>query len=265
MSKAVQNRSASLGLDEDEDQENMPPFTPTQKSALVTVGHRVVLAGAHSVSVVQRHTPLHELQELPNVINMHNEYGGSIEVSPARSATSQTESNVSVQHMELFERFRDFLLHDRTFYDQFKKVHQSELLEDAMRKQQEKMADLEEYTKWVTHACSIRNIEDFVIKRMREALKIPEKAQLTMPPIVDRFIAQYSFPIVSNQDLQSLKSSQLRTDTNRLFHPDIIDDEEKINRIWRVLKSTIDDVQTCERYERLLQFGRGFGELRKKM
>lgn len=64
-------------------------------------------------------------------------------------------------------------------------------------------------------------------------------------------IAQYSFPIVTKPDLQSLKSSQLRTDANRTFHLDIIDDEEKINRIWKVLKSTIDDIRTCERHERL--------------
>ncbi len=261
---SVHNRFAALGLDEDEAPENIPPLTPTQKSDLVSVHHRVVLAGAHSVSVVQRHTPLHELQELPNIINMHNEYRGSIEVSPARSATSQTESNVAVQHMEWYERFRDFLLHDRTFYDQFKRVHEPELLEDAIRKQEEKAADLEEFTKWVTHAYGIRNIEDFAIKRMRKALKIPEKAQVTHATVVDRFIAQYSFPVVTKQDLQSLKSSQLRTDANRTFHLDIIYDEEKINRIWRVLKSTIDDVQTRERYERLLRFGRGMGELIKK-
>ena len=70
---------------------------------------------------------------------MHNEFGGSIEVSPARSVISQAESNVSVQHMEWCERFRDFLLlHDRTFYEQFKTIHESELLGNAIRKTRRK-------------------------------------------------------------------------------------------------------------------------------
>ena len=47
------------------------------------------------------------------------------------------------------------------------------------------MIDLEEYTKWVTHAYDIRNIEDFAMIRMKKALKILEKAQVTPATIVD--------------------------------------------------------------------------------
>lgn len=77
---------------------------------------------------------------------------------------------------------------DRIFYDRFKEVHQSELREDVVRQLEEKMANLEECINWRAHAHGIRNIEDFAMKRMRKALKIPAKTQVKHATIVDRFI-----------------------------------------------------------------------------
>lgn len=131
----------------------------------------------------------------------------------------------------------DFVIFSNTIgFFMINSKNQSELREDVVRQLEEKMANLEECTNWMAHAQGIRNIEDFAMKKMRKALKIPEKIQVAHATVVARFIikyiSQYSFPIVTNLDLQSLKSSQPRTDANRIFRLDIIDDEEKIDRIW---------------------------------
>jgi hypothetical protein len=41
---------------------------------------------------------------------------------------------------------------------------------------EEKMTDLEQYTKWVTHTYDIQNIEDFAMVRMKKVLKISESS-----------------------------------------------------------------------------------------
>jgi hypothetical protein len=41
-------------------------------------------------------------------------------------------------------------------------------------------------------------------------------------------------------------------------------DEDKMNRIWNVMKDEIEDKEIRDRYYRLLQFGKGRGEVKKR-
>ena len=99
---------------------------------------------------------------------------------------------------------------------------------------------------------------------MKRELKLPITVKISNAVLIDRFIANYTFPIVNMKDLNYLKSSSLRKQANEAFHLNVETDEDKMNQIWSVMKDEIKDKETRDRYYRLLQFGKGRGEVKKR-
>ena len=230
------------------------PSPPERKSdGCVKVKHRLDLTDTHSQSVVPRHTPIAILESLPAVTNLQEVFGGSIDVSPARSANSDTEVRVTHSLQELVS--------------QITLAVRAEVKGEVEHAVEEKLArkfdDLDEGVRWIYFYHGIRNIEDFCIKRMRKELNIPTRTDITYSEIVDRFHAKFNYADVSKSDLMSLKDSKSRTVANTIFHLDVQSDVE-VSRMWRLIQPTFREDAERKRYERLLQFGRTRTAITKK-
>jgi len=234
-----------------EDPSTLSP--PERKSdGCVKVKHRLDLTDTHSQSVVPRHTPIATLESLPAVTNLQEVFGGSIDVSPAKSANSDTEVRVTHNLQELVSQIT---------------AVRAEVKGEVERAVEEKLArkfdDLDEGVRWVSFYHGIRNIEDFCIKRMRKVLNIPTRTDITYSEIVDRFHAKFNYAGVSKSDVMSLKDSKSRTVANSIFHLDVQSDAE-VSRMWRLIQPTFREDAERKRYERLLQFGRARTAITKK-
>ena len=191
-------------------------------------------------------------------------YGGCIEVSPPGSANSQTESNVVVPHMDLIQSVKKAILNDRSFLQEFKEKYEKEIMEGIKQKLDQKASLLTDFTTWTITFMETRNIEDWALTRMKKELKLPISIKISPALLIDRFVTNYTFPIVNLKDLDYLKSSPLRKQANEVFHLNVDTDEDKMNRIWNVMKDEIEDKGMRVRYYRLLQFGKGRGEVKKR-
>jgi len=139
--------------------------------------------------------------------------------------------------------------------------------EEVERAVDEKLArkfdDLDEGVRWVYFYHGIRNIEDFCVRRMRRALNIPNRTDITYSEIVDRFHAKFNYAGVTKSDLLSLKDSKSHTAVNTVFHLDVQSDAE-VSRMWRLIQPIFRKDAERTRYERLLRFGRGRSVITKK-
>ena len=238
--------------------------TPQNKSETVHIRHGVRISGTEQTRIVDRHTSLEELHTLPNVLNMQSVCEGSIQVSPSPSANSHPESNIFVPHMQLIKSLKNAILNDRSFQQEFIEKYEEEILEGIKQKLDQKTSLLSDYMTWNMTFMTTRNIEDWALMRMKRELKLPITVKISNDVLVDRFIANYTFPIVNMKDLNYLKSSSLRKQANEAFHLNVETDEDKMNQIWSVMKDEIKDKETRDRYYRLLQFGKGRGEVKKR-
>jgi hypothetical protein len=231
------------------------PSPPERKpDDSVNIKHRLDLRDTHSVSVVPRHTPIDTLESLPAVTDLQEVFGGSIDISPARSATSDTEVRVTHSLQELVS--------------QITQAVRAEVKGEVQRAVDEKLAskfdDVDEGLRWVYYYHGIRNIEDFCLKRMRNVLNISSKTDMTYSEIVDLFHAKCNYAGVSKSDVMSLKDSKSRTAANTIFHLDVNSDDE-VSRMWRLMQPTFREDAERRRYERLLQFGRSRTAISKKV
>lgn len=75
-------------------------------------------------------------------------YGGGIEVSPAGSANSHSESNVVVPHMDLIQSVKNAILCDPSFLQEFKEKYEEEIMKAIEQKLDQKASLLSDYTIW---------------------------------------------------------------------------------------------------------------------
>lgn len=230
------------------------PSPPERKSdGCVEVKHRLDLTDTHSQSVVPHHTPIATLESLPAVTSLHEVFGGSIDISPARSASSDTEVRVIHSLQELVSQIASDVCAEV-------KGEVERAVEERLGR---KFDDLDEGVRWAYFYHGIHNIEDFCIKRMRNALNIPMETDITYSEIVDRFHAKFNYAGVSKSDLMNLKDSKSHTIANIVFHLDVQSDAE-VSRMWRLIQPTFREEAERKRYERLLQFGRARTAITKK-
>jgi len=109
----------------------------------------------------------------------------------------------------------------------------------------------------------IRNIEDFCVTRMKKALNSPPRTDVSYSEIIDRFHSKFNYDGVLESDLMSLKDSKSRTVANAVFHLDFRSDDQ-VSKMWRLIQPTFREDAERNRYERLLQFGRGRTSITKK-
>ena len=184
-----------------------------------------------------------------------------------RRAKNKASADVKVTRFEvnLHLPFQDLLSQMTTDFDQKLSSMRVELEEKIDIKL---AAHLEKQEKWVRvlhRGQGIRNIEDWAIGRMKRELKMPKKTKRSYAQIITQFISEFDFSTVKKSDLQSLKSSQGRTDANSVFHISLFhSSDEDINELWKLIKPSLSEEEEGK-YERLMQFGRGKTAIQKKL
>ena len=224
---------------------------------LVEITHKVELIDTYITSMIPRHTPMADITEPKTVQSMQNSFGGSVHVSPARSAMSETEVNLHLPFQDLLAQMNN------DFNQKFRslKVELEEKMDTKLA------VHLEKQEKWIRvldRGQGIRNIEDWAIGRMKRELKIQNKTKRSYTQIIDQFVSEFNFSIVKESDLQSLKNSQGRTDANSIFHISLShNSDEEIDELWKLTKPSLSEKEKGK-YERLMQFGRGKTAIQKK-
>jgi rRNA maturation endonuclease Nob1 len=230
------------------------PDTPSSASQ-VEVKHRLDLVDTHSISTVPRLTPAPELQNLSPAQAMQASFGGNIVVSPAKSATSETEVRVESSFQETLERIRRDMQEELSRDLKSAIAIEVQKVETRFSQQDVRMSRL-------YHGYGVCNIEDFCIQRMKRIMNIPKKEKVIYTELLREFTRKYKASIVSVEDLKTLSRSIAHEEANDLFHIDIdLEDPEEVDDIWKVTKLTLPE-QDRGRYERLLAFGRGDSDVR---
>jgi len=98
---------------------------------------------------------------------------------------------------------------------------------------------------------------------MKKALNSPPRTDVSYSEIIDRFHSKFNYDGVLESDLMSLKDSKSRTVANAVFHLDFRSDDQ-VSKMWRLIQPTFREDAERNRYERLLQFGRGRTSITKK-
>jgi hypothetical protein len=191
---------------------------------------------------VPRHTPAAQLAEIPEIKELADGFGGNINISPARSACTETEIRVETSFMDLVRRMKT----------EIKDEIQSHMAETYSTKREN------EYVVLVAKYASIRSIEDWCLDRMKRIAKI--KRDAPHKQTVEEFLKSYNAIDVPKEYLLSLKSSAARDITIDFIHVNPSDDE-LVNSLWTSLKCQLseDDVQ---KYKALMEFGRGYTHVR---
>jgi len=117
---------------------------------LVEITHKVELIDTYMTSMIPRHTPMADLTEPKTVQSMQNSFGGSVHVSPARSAMSETEVNLHLPFQDLLTQMKN---------DLFSSL-QMELENKVDAKVDAKLAaHLEKQEKWIRVWIEVRESE----------------------------------------------------------------------------------------------------------
>jgi hypothetical protein len=111
---------------------------------------------AEGVKFVARHSPVSELVKLLEVKSLAEAVGGQVKVSPAKSATSDTEIRIKSSFTQLLQRIKD----DRKFEEQEERISRK------LKEHEEQMSNIyltqreAEYVIRVSKNASMRCIED---------------------------------------------------------------------------------------------------------
>jgi hypothetical protein len=213
------------------------------------------LADTVSTSKVLRHTSIHDLESLSPPRNLQSAFGGTIVVSPAKSAASDTEATVVSSWGEAIERAKMELRAEfQSKFDQ----HTS-----AITKVGSQVVQHDIFVSKLARAWTIRNVEDACIARMKQIMGIPKSEKVVFKAIAKKFADMYTSSVVSVEDLLSLGDLD-RENANSLFHVDLqAEDSETIDQIWNVAKYAI-PAGSVERVGRLLEFARGNSNVKLK-
>jgi di/tripeptidase len=105
-------------------------------------------------------------------------------------------------------------------------------------------------------AVAIRNIEDWVIHRIKSKLGLSEKDNISHVDVVEQFIATYRFGGVTTSDLKSVGDSEERKTANSIIHIKYPDQISSLRTAWKYVRPVLTDVEALK-YERLMKFAEG--------
>src|SRR5438045_9766628 len=120
--------------------------------------------------------------------------------------------------MDFIQSLKNSILNDGSFAQEFKEKYEEEIINGIKQKLDQKASLFFDYTTWTMTFMGMRNIEDWVLARMKKELKLSPTIKIPNAVLIDRFIATCAFPIVNMSDLNYLKSSPLRQQANETFH-----------------------------------------------
>src|SRR5208282_2627845 len=130
---------------------------------------------------VRRHLPIEDLKSIPEIQDIKNNFApaGIVDVSPAKSANSETRVAVKSNYEELMRGIREEW-----------KVERERVIEETRKKIKREEDQLYFEERRVTALLLCRNFEDFVFARFARALGVEVKDQ-SHGRLVDLFQAQF--------------------------------------------------------------------------
>jgi hypothetical protein len=189
-----------------------------------------------------KHTPVEEIKCLPEMDSLATNVVGTINVSPANSASSETEVRVETNFGELMRRMKIEIKEELK-----QKIH------DEIRKSLEASIAFIEFSSYINKYACLRAIESWCIDRMKRIANLP--SDTSHNSTVDKFLQEYNVSI-QQEYLQSLKLSTSRDIGNSTVHPDPTDDEYA-TEMWKFLSAVLSE-EEWRKYESLMDFGRGY-------
>jgi hypothetical protein len=226
------------------------PRANSPKEDCVAVYYRVKFPQTEGTKCVPRHTPAEELVEIPEVKELTNNSGGNIFVSPAKSATSETEIRIETSITDLMERMKTEIKTE---------LEEKYLTEMEARNKYSTKTD-SEYVLFVAKYSSIRNIEDWCLARMRRLAGL--HGNPTHKHTVETFQKYFIVSQFPTEYLDSLKNSAERDTAISILHVPSTD-KNAVEVMWRALQPQLSE-DDCRKYGMLLKFGVGNTQVMRK-
>ncbi len=181
--------------------------------------------------IVGRGLPEEKIKLLQPIVELKESFApdGSVEVSPAKSATSTTSVRVNSSYTELIELAKRDL-----------EERNAKLFENSVNKAKREFEAEILPERRVTASILRRNLEDFVLRRMESY--VPKRSHRPFSKLIRSFTSKYKVDEISTEHLDHLARSQARRNANSLAHLDA------------------DDRETVELKEGLMAFLRKYGE-----
>ena len=225
------------------------------ESDQVEVMHQVVLSETYGSTSVPRHTPASDLKELTPVRELADMVGGEANMSPTRSANSDTEVNVKASFFGMLARMKKELLDE--LQEEFKTTAFGGVSFDEYQKRQEKKF---EFIKHQSESASLRSIEDWCLTRMRRITNLT--SNVSHADIVDAFLSSYVALNMEPEYLKSLKNSEAREMTSKSLHISY-SDQKVVDIMWDALVERLTDDE-AKKYKALMMFGMGKIQVKEK-
>jgi hypothetical protein len=80
--------------------------TATVKTGPIEVHYRVKFPETEGTKFIPRHAPVERIAEIPEIKELVDDFGGNINISPVRSACTETEIRVETSFMDLVRRMK---------------------------------------------------------------------------------------------------------------------------------------------------------------
>ena len=178
----------------------------------VEVMHQVVLT--YGSTSVPRHTPASDLKELTPVRELADMVGGEANVSPARSANSDTEVSVKASFYGMLTGMKKELLDElHQSQEEFKTAMFGGVSFHEYHKRREKKI---EFIQHQSESASRRSIENWCLARMRRLTNLT--SDVSHADIVNTFLGTYVVLNMKPEYLKSLKNSEVREMASKSLH-----------------------------------------------
>jgi len=229
------------------------PSTPTLLSDVVATRYRVKFPDVEGFFTTRHHTLMDRLACIPPVVNLVDSFGGVVNFSAARSATSATEVTAEQPLLSFVDRIRVEV--ERSMEG---KIRQ-EIKDEFANIQAQILANKDEYVtrteiayplKVFRHS-SKRSIEEWCLTHMRKKTGLSKDASLST--VVDTFVRRYKSHDVDDRPFLALK--EIHDDANPVIHMSLWNKQE-ITEMWNHLKFDMDDEERSM-YKELMNFGKG--------
>ena len=208
----------------------------------IKIYYRVRLPETEGFKYVPRHTAQKDLLEAQEIKSLENSFGGTATVSPSRSACSETEVRVDVNFPDLLAWMK------REVMDEV-----NSRMDRADAKLNDHIADSSFVLQCGKYA-SLRVVEDWVLTRMKRIARLP--SETSHRETVEYFLRNYIAQGVPKEYLLSLMHSTARNIALDYVHMPP-DDADAVRSMWNSLSRML-TTEEREKYQALMQFGRGF-------
>jgi len=178
-----------------------------------------------------------------------NSFGGTATVSPLRSACLETEVRVDVNFLDLFARMKREVMDEvnsRMDRASSRMDHANAKLNDHIN-ESSFVLQCEKYA-------SLRIVEDWVLTRIKRIAGLP--SETSHRETVEYFLRNYIAQGVPKEYLLSLMHSTARNIALDYVHMPP-DDADAVRSMWNSLSRML-TTEEREKYQALMQFGRGF-------